>query len=447
MSDRVDQLAERFGIAGGYVSDKGEWVTTPPETKAKVLAAMGVAVERGGKSTTEWPKPPRPDDAVAVSKSAFWPPFLVDQRAWGLSVQVYALRSSRNWGIGDFEDLAQLAEIAVQRGADFIGVSPLHALFLADPSRISPYSPSSRIFLNPLLIAPDRVPGFDKIPQRDALLAELDELRKIELIDYPAVHRVKLAALEALFERFAKGGAAAKEVFARFRREQGATLETHALYEALAERFTSEGGRVSWLSWPRAYQDPNSLAVRDFARAAKRRIQFHAWLQWVADGQLAEAQKRAKAAGMRIGLYLDLAVGISPDGSTSWSGGTAIARHARIGCPPDPFSAQGQDWGLVPFSPIGLAEQRFEPFRALLRASMRHAGALRIDHAMGLQRLYWIPEGSSARNGAYVHYPLRELLEMAAEESWMFRTIVIGEDLGTVPPGFTETLVRAGLLS
>jgi 4-alpha-glucanotransferase len=450
MADRLEQLARRFGIAEGYVSEGGEWVTTPPETKAKVLAAMGVDAEGNGESPVvdESELPRLDDDASSLSKSAFWPSFLVDQRVWGLAIQLYALRSSRNWGIGDFEDLARLTEIAAAFGADFIGVSPLHALFLADPSRVSPYSPSSRVFLNPLLIAPDRVSGFEELAQRDALSAELAALRAPELIDYPAVHQVKLRALEALFDRFVTtDDAPAKEAFTRFRQEQGAALKTHALYEALAEHFVAEGSSVSWTTWPRPYQDPSSLRVRDFARAAKRRIRFHIWLQWIADSQLAEAQRRAKAAGMRIGLYLDLAVGISPDGSRSWSDGPAISRQARIGCPPDPFSACGQDWGLVPFSPIGLAEQRFEPFRALLRASMGHAGALRLDHAMGLQRLYWIPEGSTAREGAYVRYPFRELLEELAEESWIFRTLVIGEDLGTVPAGFSDTIVRAGLLS
>jgi 4-alpha-glucanotransferase len=451
MADRLEQLAQRFGIAEGYVSEVGEWVTTPPETKAKVLAAMGVSLdgEGDGESTlVDKSELPLFDGDASLSKSAFWPSFLVDQRVWGLAIQIYSLRSSRNWGIGDFEDLARLAEIAAAFGADFVGVSPLHALFVADPSRISPYSPSSRIFLNPLLIAPDRVTGFDSLAERDAFEAELAALRETELINYPAVYRVKLHALAALFRHFMKtANASAKEAFARFRRQQGSALEAHALYEALAEHFVAEGGSVSWKTWPTEYQHPNHLAVRDFARAAKRRIEFHSWLQWIADIQLADAHKRAKTAGMRIGLYLDLAVGISPDGSQSWLDGPEIARHARIGCPPDPFSACGQDWGLVPFSPIGLEVRRYEPFRALLRASMRHAGALRIDHAMGLQRLYWIPEGSTARSGAYVGYPFRELLENVVEESWIFRTIVIGEDLGTVPPGFSDAIVRAGLLS
>ena len=448
---RLDELAERFGIAEGYLSEKGDWVRTPSETKVKVLEAMGVPVGvpiEGKDDADPMPEPPPSEDVASLSESAFWPPFLVDQRAWGLTVQAYALRSARNWGIGDFEDIARLAEFAAGLGADFIGVNPLHALFLADPTRISPYSPSSRDFLNPLLIAPDRVPGFADLPERAALEADLQALRETELIDYAGVHRVKVPALEALFAHFLKeADTETKDVFEHFCREQGKALESHALYEALAEHVVATGGNTAWVTWPEEYRDPDNLAVRDFARAAKTRIVFHAWLQWVADTQLAEAQARARAAGMRIGLYLDLAVGISPDGSRSWQAGPAIANHARIGCPPDPFSALGQDWGLVPFSPVGLAEERLEPFRSVLRSNMHHAGALRIDHAMGLQRLYWIPEGNTAIDGAYVAYPFRELLESVAGESWISQTIVIGEDLGTVPPGFTDTMVRAGLLS
>jgi 4-alpha-glucanotransferase len=447
MSDRLEKLARRFGIAEGYVSEKGDWVTTPPETKAKVLQAMGVPVDDEG-AADHLPEPPPSEDVHALGVSAFWPLFLVDQRAWGLSVQTYALRSKRNWGIGDFEDLAQLAEFAAGLGADFLGVSPIHALFFADPSRISPYSPSSRDYLNPLLIAPDRVLGYADLAERVAFDAGLEALRRTELVDYEGVHRVKRAALEALFVHFLReGDSDAKDAFELYCREEGEALENYALYEALSEHFVARGLNVAWGTWPEDYCNPDSLAVRDFARAAKTRIAFHSWLQWIADTQLAAAQARAHAAGMRIGLYLDLAVGISPDGSRSWLNGPAIANHARIGCPPDPFSALGQDWGLVPFSPVGLAEARFEPFRSVLRANMRHAGALRIDHAMGLQRLYWIPEGNTAKDGAYLAYPFRELLEGVVEESWMSRTVVIGEDLGTVPPGFSDMIVRAGLLS
>ena len=451
MTNRLEELAERYGIAPGYVSEKGDWVTTPPEAKVKVLTALGVKASTDAEihaSLKAAPATARGDANVTVPQSAFWPSFLVDQRVWGLAAQIYGLRSERNWGIGDFEDLARLAESAATRGADFIGVSPLHALFLADPTRISPYSPSSRVFLNPLYIAPDKVPGFDHLPERDELLASLPALRETEFVDYETLHPLKVRALEALFRRFtAHASKEEHDAFLRYRREQGENLSNHALFEALSEMIVTRGGSVAWTSWPEDYRNRKSLAVRDFARGARRRIEFHAWLQWIADSQLAEAQARATSAGMRVGLYLDIAVGISPDGSRAWYGGPAIALHARIGCPPDPFSADGQDWGLVPFSSPGLAQERFEPFRALLRAGMRHAGAIRLDHAMGLQRLYWIPEGEGARNGAYLRYPFRQLLESVAEESWVFRCIVIAEDLGTVPPGFTDTIVRAGLLS
>lgn len=443
MTDRIDDLAKRFGIAEGYISEGGDWVTTPGETKAKVLTAMGVPLDGRG----DVPKPARMEDIAGLSDSAFWPPFLVDHRSWGFAVQAYALRSGRNWGIGDFEDLAQLAEYAATLGADFIGASPLHALFLAEPERISPYSPSSRSFLNSLLIAPDQVKGFNDLDTPE-LEARRAALRDTELIDYLGIAKLKIPILEELFALFLKAGSAEeKDIFEHYCYEQGKALEIHTLYEALSEHMVAQGRNAAWTTWPHAYHDPTNIAVRDFARAAKTRIAFHAWLQWTAETQLANAQQRASTAGMRIGLYLDLAVGISPDGSSCWEDGPSIASAARIGCPPDPFSAQGQDWGLVPFSPVGLATERLEPFKAVLRANMRHAGALRIDHAMGMQRLYWIPEGNTAVDGAYVAYPFRELLEGVAAESWISQTIVIGEDLGTVPPGFTDTMVRAGLLS
>lgn len=446
MSDRIEDLAKSYGIADGYISEQGDWVTTSDETKAKVLDAMGVPVDGEG----DVPAPPLREDIAGLSASAYWPQFLVDHRAWGFSVQVYALTSGRNWGIGDFEDLAQAAVRLAKLGADFIGVSPLHALFIAEPSRISPYSPSSRSFLNPLLIAPDSVPGFADLerPELDANRqdAKRRALRETELIDYEGVAALKVPILEELFAHFLKTGDS-QDAFENYRYERGAALETHALFEALSEHMVAHGHSAAWSTWPEAYRVVKNIAVRDFARAAKMRIAFHAWLQWTAETQVADAQARARAAGMRIGLYLDLAVGISPDGSASWQNGTAIAPHARIGCPPDPFSALGQDWGLVPFSPIGLEQEHLEPFRSVLRANMQHAGALRIDHAMGLERLYWIPDGNTAKDGAYVAYPFRELLESVSEESWSSETIVIGEDLGTVPPGFSDTMVRAGLLS
>ena len=451
MSEKLQRLAECYGIGDGYTNETGEWGETPLAAKEHILKAMGVAVgsdEEIETSIAEAPAPIPEEDIQTLSRSGFWPLWLVDQRVWGMTTQIYSLRSSGNWGIGDFRDLADLATKLGQFGADFVGISPLHALFMADPSRVSPYAPSSRNFLNPIFIAPDQVPGFEELENRDALVAELPKLRKAEFIDYPAVYRIKLAALEALFAHFtANASERDTKAYENFKLEKADALQNFALYEALSEHFVAEGGYVAWSTWPEAYQDRESLAVRDFARGHKDRIEFHCWLQWLADIQLAAAQRQAREAGMRIGLYLDLAIGVSPDGSTSWCGGHATAREARIGAPPDALCPGGQNWGLIPFSPMGLRQQRFEPFRALLRDNMRHAGAMRLDHAMGLSRLYWIPEDSDALGGGYVRYPFRQMLEMVADESWVARCVVIGEDLGTVPEGFTDTMVRAGLLS
>ncbi|MEG6510231.1 4-alpha-glucanotransferase [Methyloligella sp. 2.7D] len=451
MTEKLQQLAECYGIDDGYMSETGAWVKTPLSTKAEVLKVMGVAVGSEAEieeSLARAPEPVAEDDIHDLSKSAFWPLWLVENRVWGLATQLYSLRSARNWGIGDFQDLADLAAIMASLGADFIGISPLHALFTADSSRISPYAPSTRNFLNPIFIAPDKVAGFDSLPNRDEFLAELPELRASQLIDYEGVYRVKMKALEALYERFIQSAdEASRKAFAHFQLEQGAALQNFALYETLSEYFVEQGGYVAWSTWPPEFQDRDSLAVRDFARGHKDRIAFHIWLQWIADTQLAAAQNRARRSGMRIGLYLDLAIGASPDGSSAWCGGHATARKARIGAPPDALCPGGQNWGLIPFSPMGLDQQHFDPFRELLRANMRHAGALRLDHAMGLKRLYWIPENSDALGGAYVRYPFRDMLEMVADESWVARCLVIGEDLGTVPPGFSDTIVRGGMLS
>ncbi|XSG81350.1 MAG: 4-alpha-glucanotransferase [Methyloligella sp. ZOD6] len=451
MTEKLQRLAECYGIGDGYTSETGQWVETPLSAKAEILKAMGVAIgsdEEIEKSIAEAPAPIPEEDIHTLSRSGFWPLWLVDQRVWGMTTQLYSLRSSGNWGIGDFRDLADLATRLGRLGADFVGISPLHALFMADPTRISPYAPSTRNFLNPIFIAPDQVPGFQELANRDALVAELPELRKAEYIDYPSVYRVKRAALEALFEHFTRNASESdRKAYENFKSEKAEALQNFALYEALSEHFVAQGGYVAWSTWPKEYQDREGLVVRDFIRGHKHRIEFHSWLQWIADIQLAAAQRKAREAGMRIGLYLDLAIGVSPDGSTAWCGGHATAREARIGAPPDALCPGGQNWGLIPFSPMGLREQRFEPFRGLLRDNMRHAGAMRLDHAMGLSRLYWIPEDSDALGGGYVRYPFRQMLEMVADESWLARCVVIGEDLGTVPEGFTDTMVRAGLLS
>jgi 4-alpha-glucanotransferase len=441
MSEGLDRLAAAAGLELEYVTLKGERLKISESAKRGVLRAMGIAC--GGPDeiaaslaaiTPVGPASMQPPEGV----SCFVPEWLRRGRCFGIACQIYALRSDRNWGIGDLEDLARFAEIAAAAGADFVGVNPLHALFLAEPERCSPFSPSNRDFLNPLYIAIDRVPGFETLS--DALQPP-EEARANDLVDYRAVGELKRRALERLFRVFA-ANASEKDAgdFEAFIAGRGQALYLHALFEALSEAMSQRGHGATWHGWPEEYRHPSTDSVRAFAEEQAKLIAFHSWLQWLCDRQLCEAQARARAAGMRIGLYLDLAVGVTPDGSATWADRTLVVPSARIGAPPDYFNEAGQDWGLAPLSPTGLTERNFEPYRSSLDAMLRYAGALRIDHAMSLYRLFWIAERLSAADGVYVRYPFRELLSTLAEVSNQRRAIVIGEDLGVVPSGFRDVM-------
>ena len=333
------------------------------------------------------------------------PGWLENSRAWGITCQLYALRSPDNWGIGDFEDLARLAELCAPAGADFIGINPLHALFFADPQYFSPYTPSSRRFLNPLYIALDSA---DDLSEADR--AALQAARDAELIDYQTVTRLKRKALGARFARV-RVTAQCADALENFRRERGARLESFALFEAISEAMVARGLSGHWRDWPADFQDMASAAVRQFRDRNGERILFHIWLQWLAHEQLAMAQARAVAAGMRIGLYLDLAVGVSPHGADTWSEPGAVLRGVRIGSPPDAFNAKGQDWGLAPISPGALQGDNAGLFGELILDAIGPAGAIRIDHAMALERLYLIADGLDGTDGAYVQYPFEDLLK------------------------------------
>ena len=436
MSEDLDRLARAYGIAPSYVSERGEQCIVGDDTKRGLLEALGVL--RDGEQSAERALPSSLEAGGAqIEARCFVPDWLVDGRAWGITCQLYGLRSARNWGIGDFGDLAALAELAAASGADFVGVNPLHALFAADPSRVSPYSPSSRRFLNPLYIAIDALDPEVRADPR------LDALRAAPLVEYRDVAQIKLEALARLHGKFLRSGAAAKKRFEDFCAARGDALYAFALYEALSEHLVAEGHPAGWHGWPEEYRQRDSEAVKRFARSHARRIDFHRWLQFVAEEQLRRAQERARAAGMRIGLYLDLAVGVAPDGAETWLAPDTVIAGARLGCPPDMFNDAGQDWGLAPLSPIALATQDFEPLRLVLDESMRSAGAVRIDHAMGLARLYLIPAGLEARAGAYLSYPLARMLHALAKVSQARSTIVIGEDLGTVPEGFRDVMHAA----
>ena len=448
MTESLDRLAQMVGVETSYVALNGEVKKVSDDAKRAVLKAMGIAAGNEGEIAasiaTNAPLPPE-NLEVPAGVSCFVPDWLRNGRAWGIACQLYSLTSSRNWGIGDFEDLARLSEIAADAGADFVGVNPLHALFLAAPDHASPFSPSTRRFLNPLYIAVDKAPGFAGM--EDALVAP-DEIRQTEFVDYRAVANLKMKALGVLFRIFeARGEEREREDFERFVLEEGSPLYLHALFETLSEAMVQQGNGPGWHGWPEQFRNPQSDAVRAFAEEQRERVTFHTWLQWLADRQLHDARERAVEAGLRLGLYLDLAVGVAPDGSATWSDRDLVVPAARIGAPPDYFNENGQDWGLAPISPTALVARSFEPYRDALDAVVRHAGALRIDHAMSLFRLFWIAENFGPADGVYVRYPFGEMLSTLAAVSHARRTLIVGEDLGVLPFGFREVMQNAEVQS
>ena len=375
--------------------------------------------------------------------ACYQPPLLArGGRVWGLAVQLYGLRSERNWGVGDFTDLGSLIEVAAGLGAALVGVNPLHA---ADAS---PYSPSSRHALNPIYVDVEAVAEFARCTAAQrryrsaAFQRRLERLRKAELVDYAGVRAAKLEILELLYACWRRDGAARRR-FAAFWKASSRELRGYALYEALRE----ELGGGGWQSWPTQYHDPASRAVRAFAARRRARVEFHAFVQWNARLQLERAQHRARALGMPIGLYVDLALGADRGGAEVWADRGSYAVEVSIGAPGDEFNPRGQDWGLPPYSPRALRAAGYRPFVDLLRANMPEGGAIRLDHVMALARLYWIPPGRKPDQGGYVRYPLDELLALLAAESRRARCIVIGEDLGTVSPALRRALNRAGVLS
>lgn len=360
-------------------------------------------------------------------------------KAWGVAAQLYALRSSANSGVGDFGDLAALVRGAATCGADAVGVNPLHALFLDEPERASPYSPSSRLFLNPLYLDLRRIEG--AVSDGDA-----EGLRAAPLVQYTGVVQHKLRALERAFETLGRKGPNGE--FAEFQRRGGKPLQRFSVFQVLREALSAtDPAQRSWRRWPGPYQDPDSAQVAEFAREHALRVEFHQYLQWQSERQLEGVAALAADTGMQIGLYRDLAVGIDPGGADAWANQTVAAEDWAIGAPPDAWNRHGQDWGLLPQRPEALRQQGYESFSAMLRANMRHAGALRIDHVLGLYRQFWVARGGSPADGAYIRYPFDDLIRIVALESVRHKCTVIGEDLGTVPEGFSERLWKHGILS
>jgi len=375
-------------------------------------------------------------------------------RSWGLACQLASLRGEVDLGTGALGDLTPLIEKAAAEGVDFLGLNPLHALFPAEPALISPYAPSSRQFLNIQAISPELVPEIAEDEEAQRLLAEKvveAGAMKKDLADHVAAARARLAVLERLFAHFkakhleADPPSERARAFEAFRETGGAALEGQCLFDALHEHFMAE--TRSWWRWPEPYRHLESREIEAFREKHADRLTFFAWLQWLADQQLERAQAAARAAGMRIGLYRDLAIGVSPDGGMAFSQPEATVTGATVGAPPDAFSPQGQNWQLAPLSPRALIAMELAPFIADVRANMRHAGALRIDHVMGLARLFWIPNDASPTDGAYVRYPLELMRAVLSLEAHRHGCLVIGEDLGTLPHGFHEVMERSAFLS
>jgi 4-alpha-glucanotransferase len=421
------------------------------------LVAKGDADARQGHPADQlilWP-PDLPEgsyrvqltDAESVTDEA---PFIVApptayggdfDRCWLLAVQLYGARSSHNWGIGDFGDLDRLIELAAQLGADGIGLNPLHALFDDRPGHCSPYSPNSRLFLNPLYVDVERVPGFRPSHEnRDTLI----RVRQSEIVDYGEVAGLKWRALRSAFNEFkANSKSECQQEFENFRRDGAPLLSRFACFEVLRHKF-----QKPWWEWPEEWRRPDDAKCTRLRQSEHRAdIEFIEFVQWTADRQLGACRRRAKQLGMKVGLYLDVAVGVQSDGFDAWNEQSAISRQLAIGAPPDMLNTAGQNWGLAGFNAAGLEISTFEPYRQMLRASMRHAGAIRLDHVLGLNRLYLVPDGFAADNGVYVEMPFEALLAVTAQESVAHRCVVIGEDLGTVPEGFRDQMADWGIWS
>ena len=388
-----------------------------------------------------------------------------DGRTWGLSINLYAIRSARNWGIGDFTDLKKIVQWVADLKGAFVGINPLHALPNARPFGISPYSPISRLYRNFIYLDVENIPEMmgpegAGILTADTITREREELRKATLLDYEKVSSLKdkilRKAFDLFYEKHYKRNTLRGRDFRRYRSGEGTALESFATYMAIAEFF--QGHRAgpetgvsspdySWQEWPEEYRSLSSKTVRRFRKDKKKGILFYQYVQWLIDEQMKEIAEKARDLNMAIGLYHDLAVGSVGGGSDAWSYQNAIAEGADVGAPPDDFSLNGQNWGFPPLIPEKLKETGYQLFIETIRKNMKYGGALRIDHALGMFRLFWIPRGMSAAKGAYLRCPSEDLLRIIALESVLNRTMVIAEDLGTIGEDARGILQRFKMLS
>ena len=367
-----------------------------------------------------------------------------DRRLWGFSLQLYALKSRRNWGVGDFTDLKNFVCFCRDAGADIIGLNPLNVLSHDYPEEASPYSSISRLYLNPIYIDIEAVPEFMPA-DRKPFEKLLDELRATELIRYTDVYTLKVRMLEKCFTRFRENKNTVRQrEYAEFCEKHGESLQRLAVFQAIYEQQTKTvwGG---WQAWPKEYHSPSAAGVRKFAADNQERVEFFKFMQFEADRQLSTVKAEIDACGLRIGLYRDLAVGVGRDSAENWSNPGLFMKDAGTGAPPDAFFPGGQKWGLGTFLPQELKEQKYQPFIRILRANMQNAGALRIDHVMSLMRLFVIPDTYDA--GTYIYYNFEDMLNIVALESCLNKCMIVGESIGNVPPGFIEAINERGIRS
>ena len=401
---------------------------------------------------------------IVVPERCYLPAWLdrpEPERVWGIPCQIYALRSHRNWGIGDFTDLSLLVGEAARAGASLIGLNPLCALFPEDPENAGPYCSNNRLFINALYVDVEAVPDYAESVAAQALVASADfqarlaQVRAADWIDYTKVAGLKYPVFEAMFAHFRgqhldadKGVTGRGRTFEIFCEQGGLALRQFATYQALAGMMVKGGFAPGWREWPQPWRDSHSGAVQALSHDA--RVQFFMYLQWLAEEQLAAAADAGRQAGLSVGLYPDQTVGVAGDSSETWAQPDLFVHDLFIGAPPDLRRPRGQNWGLAPMLPHVLQETGYQHFRAIVGRNMKHAGALRIDHIMGIMRKFWAPvavPGEKVVRGAYVAYPFEDLLGILALESQRHACLVLGEDLGTVPQGFRERMAEMGILA
>ena len=366
------------------------------------------------------------------------------RRSWGLAAQLYSVRSRQSWGVGDLTDLTDLAVWSASvHGAGYVLVNPLHAAAPTAPMEPSPYLPTSRRFVNPLYLRVEAIPEFAYLRKRGRVRRLRDDVQKhaasLDVIDRDSAWAAKRAALKLVYSVPRTAGR--ELAYAAFCAREGAALDDFAAWCALAEKYGDD-----WHQWPESVRHPGAEVVAEFTAKHPAAVDFHRWLQWQLDEQLTAAQSQAVAAGMPLGIVHDLAVGVHPDGADAWALQDVLALAVSAGAPPDEFNQLGQDWSQPPWRPDRLEEQEYQPFRALIRSVLRHAGGVRIDHIIGLFRLWWIPRGEAPTQGTYVRYDHEAMIGIVALEAYRAAALVVGEDLGTVEPWVRDYLRARGVL-